>query len=208
MKDMTGLKFGRLKVIEVDGRDKRGEYYWKCLCDCGNYKRVSGNKLRSGNTSSCGCFQREYRLSGVANKKHGKTNSKLYVIWINMKARCRNPKNSMYKNYGGRGILICDEWAESFEAFMKWANDHNYSDGLSIERINVNGNYEPNNCKWIKPVEQYLNRTDSHMVTAYGRTQTIKEWSAESGIKYDTIERRINAYGWDSERAVSIIPKR
>ena len=112
----------------------------------------------------------------------------------------------MYKNYGGRGIRVCDEWKDDFEPFMKWAQENGYKEGLSIERIDVNGNYEPSNCKWITPKEQYLNRTDSHLITAFGKTQTIKEWADESGLKYNTIERRINQYGWTAEEAVTVKP--
>ena len=123
-----------------------------------------------------------------------------------MKHRCNDPKNMMYKNYGGRGIKVCDEWLNSFDAFDTWAESAGYVEGLSIERIDVNGNYEPSNCKWITKKQQYLNRTDSHRITAFGKTQTIKEWSDETGIKYDTIERRINQYGWTPERAVTERP--
>lgn len=202
MIDLTGKTFCRLTVIESRGVDKRGEMTWLCRCECGNEKVVKSSKLRSGNTKSCGCLQRETRKQGN-HKTHGKTNDKIYVIWCNMRSRCYNQKNIMFKNYGGRGIKVCDEWKNSFENFYQWAIANGYTEGLSIERKNVNGNYEPSNCAWITKEAQYLNRTDSHKITAFGKTQTIKEWADETGIKYDTIERRINAYGWDAERALT-----
>ena len=134
------------------------------------------------------------------------TDSRLYTAWLNMRSRCYSVNNIMYQNYGGRGICVCDEWRNSFENFMSWANGNGYQEGLTLERINVDGNYEPSNCTWITKTEQYLNRTDSHKITAFGKTQTIKEWSDESGLKYDTIERRINQYGWSAEEAVTIKP--
>ena len=203
--DITGQRFGRLVVIREDGKDKRGEYYWICRCDCGNEKRVSSYKLRSGNTQSCGCLQNEMIKNGL-HKTHGMSNDKLYIIWLNMKHRCNDPNNDMYANYGGRGIKVCDKWLQGFESFMQWAFDAGYKNGLSIERIDVNGNYEPANCKWVTKKQQYLNRTDTHRLTAFGKTQTIKEWAEETGLKYDTIERRINQYGWSAEDAVTIKP--
>lgn len=203
--DITGQRFGRLTVLRFDKIDKRGEKFWLCQCDCGNVTSVSSSKLRSGYTKSCGCLQQEHRKKGF-NRRHGMTNTKLYVIWQNMKHRCNDPNNIMFQHYGGRGITVCQEWLSGFEQFLKWAEAAGYHEGLSLERINVNGNYEPNNCKWITQTQQYLNRTDSHYLTAFGKTQTIKEWADECGIKYDTIERRINQYGWSAEDAVTFKP--
>lgn len=205
IKDMTGLQFGNLSVVKYAGLNNRGEATWFCKCSCGNTTVVTGNKLRSGWTRSCGCLQQTQRKKGF-NKRHGMTETKLYVAWQNMKRRCNNPKDIMFKHYGGRGITVCDDWNSSFDSFLQWSNQSGYKEGLTIERINVNGNYEPSNCKWITKPDQYLNRTDSHRITAFGKTQTIKEWADESGIKYDTIERRINSYGWSAEDAVSIKP--
>lgn len=206
MKDITGQRFGNLTVLKPDFKDRRGEWHWLCLCDCGSTKSVSGNKLRSGNTKSCGCLQREHRASGNINRTHGMTKSRLYYEWTNMKSRCYYAKNVMFHSYGGRGIQVCEEWKDSFECFMKWALLNGYEDNLTLERINVDANYCPENCKWIPRYEQCLNTRRNHFVTAFGRTQTIKEWSVESGIKYDTIERRLNSYGWDPEKAVSVPP--
>lgn len=202
--EMEGKRFGRLVVLKKDHKDKRGEWYWLCICDCGNYKVASGYKIRSGNTKSCGCLQSEMRKAGN-HKTHGMTNSRLYVIWSNMRARCNNPKSCEYISYGGKGIFVCKEW-EKFENFSKWAFEHGYSQTLTIDRINVNGPYSPKNCRWVTSKEQSLNRTDNHLITALGKTQTIREWADESGLKYDTIERRINCYAWSPEDAVTIKP--
>ena len=201
--NIGGLRFGRLEVIEMSHVDKSGKAFWICKCDCGNKKIVSGDKLRSGKTKSCGCLQAELRKNGI-RKTHGMTKTRLYTEWCNMRSRCHNVNN---KNYGGRGISVCDEW-EKFENFMLWAISNGYNDNLTIERIHVDGNYEPDNCKWITPKEQHLNRTDSHKITAFGETKTIKEWSDSTGIGYDTIERRVNAYNWSGEEAVTIPPHR
>lgn len=201
-KDEKGNRYGKLTVISYEV--KNGKAYWKCKCDCGNMTSVAGDKLRRGITKSCGCIQRSHRKEGF-HKSHGMTETRLYSEWCNMKARCNNPRNIMYKNYGGRGIKVCEEWRK-FENFMEWAISHGYTDELTIERKNVNGNYEPSNCEWIPRDKQYLNRTDSRLITAFGKTQTIKEWADETGIKYDTIQARIKYYGWTGEDAVSKKP--
>lgn len=203
MKDITGQKFGKLTVLKTSHKDSRGEWHWLCRCDCGNLKTVSGNKLRSGNTISCGCVQRGLRSSGVLRRSHGMTNSRLYVAWRNMKSRCGNPKNIEFNSYGGRGISICEAWKNSFEAFSDWALSHGYAENLTLDRIDVNGNYCPENCQWITDKEQRLNTRRSHSVTAFGVTKTIKEWSDWSGLGYDTIRNRLVYSGWSPEDAVS-----
>jgi len=204
MIDITNQRFGKLVVVSKHHQDKRQEWFWECKCDCGNTKIVSGYKLRSGNTKSCGCLQKEVRNAGL-HKSHGMSDTRLYTTWLNMKHRCYYKKNAMYYAYGAKGIRVCNDWFD-FENFAEWALSHGYADDLTIERIDYTKDYCPENCKWIPMTDQYLNRSDSHLVTAFGKTQTIKEWSAETGIKYDTIERRLNAYGWSAEEAVSVKP--
>lgn len=203
-KDETGKRYGNLTVIALD--HVKNKAFWLCKCECGNTKVVSGDKLRSGNTKSCGCIQDKVRKSGNNRRTHGMTHSRLYSEWCNMRSRCNYPGNVMYKNYGGRGIRCCEEW-NSFDAFMKWANESGYTDDLTLERIDINKGYNPDNCSWIPRNKQYLNRSDIHYLTAFGKTQTIKEWSEETGIKYDTIHARIKYYGWDAEKALSKHPK-
>lgn len=202
--DMTGKKCGRLQVMEFSEMRKDGQAYWKCLCDCGNTVIVAGNKLRSGHTRSCGCYKTtvQHRTHLI----HGLTNSQLYVAWRNMISRCCNPKNTMAHRYSKRGITICEDWRRDFSAFAAWALQNGYEEGLTLDRIDVDGNYCPENCRWITRDEQYLNRSDNHFIEAFGERKTIKEWADSSGIKYDTIERRINAYGWSPERAVTEKP--
>jgi len=205
-KDLTGKKFGMLTVESFAYTNKARKAYWDCLCDCGERKVVAGDKLRGGRTKSCGCLQNKLRKDGSNHRTHGMTNTKLYTVWCNMKARCYSVNNDMFYNYGKRGISVCEEWKNSFENFLKWAIDSGYVEGLSIERIDVDGNYEPANCTWVPLKKQSLNQRRSHKITAFGKTMTIKEWADETGLKYDTIERRINQYGWTAEDALTIEP--
>lgn len=130
--------------------------------------------------------------------------TRIYQMWKNMKKRCYNPKCDKYKSYGGRGIVVCNCWLKDFMNFYRWALKNGYKENLSIDRIDVNGNYEPKNCRFITTEEQYLNRTDNHNITYKGKTQTLKEWSAELGINYDTLRHRLNDYNWSVERAFEL----
>lgn len=148
--DMVGLVFERLTVLEeIKERNKHGHIMYMCICTCGNYVKVLGASLRSSSSKSCGCLQREVAL------KHGKFGSKVYMAWQQMKDRCFNPKNKRYRDYGGRGITVCSEWLK-FENFYSDMGDK--PEGLSLDRINNNGNYNKENCKWSTPKEQANNR--------------------------------------------------
>lgn len=156
MIDLTGQRFEKLLVLSrADSPNKQAA--WRCQCDCGNETVVLGWNLRSGHTTSCGCVHREAMKKGLRSS-HGLIHTRLYGIWENMKQRCYNPNIPQFKYWGSRGITICDEWLHDFQAFHDWAMSHGYSDELSIDRIDVNGNYEPDNCRWATAEEQNRNR--------------------------------------------------
>jgi hypothetical protein len=140
------------------------------------------------------------------NYKHGfgSTKNRLYRIWANMKSRCYNPKASRYEHYGGKGVTVCDEWLNDFQAFYDWAMAHGYSDNLTIDRIDVNGNYEPRNCRWEHPKGQSNNLSVNRKITFNGMTKTLAEWAAVTGINRRTIAARLDVRGWSVEKALTV----
>lgn len=155
MIDLTGHRFGRLVALHRDGSIKTN-VAWLCVCDCGKTHRASGNRLRSGHTKSCGCFNSDFSRERFTT--HGQSSSRLFRIWTGMKTRCTNENSVGWPNYGGRGITICQEWMASFASFADWAAGSGYSADMTIERVNVNGHYCPENCTWIAAAEQTKNR--------------------------------------------------
>jgi len=153
--NLVGKRFGKLVVISESHKNKYGEWFWNCVCDCGKTVSANGNSMKRGNKKSCGCLLGAH--SRRVNTKHGRSTTRLYQIHSSMRARCTNEKHMAYRNYGGRGIKIYEKWM-NFEAFESWAKENGYAEDLTIERINVDGNYEPSNCKWIPLKEQIFNR--------------------------------------------------
>ena len=164
--ELTGERFGRLVVLgESEKRDKKGHIFWICRCDCNNILVVCGNNLRNSNTQSCGCLQKENILKantthGLSHNKNGKT-TKLYGTWSAMKQRCHNSNTKGYKYYGAKGIRVCDEWLEDYMNFYNWAMANGYREGLTIDRIDSDRNYEPSNCEWVTRSENTRRMNES-----------------------------------------------
>lgn len=199
----VGKKFGRLTILALRPELKCSPL-WKehCLviCACGNKKTVLLDSLISGATTSCGCYARE-RVSD-ANTKHGytKIRPRLYRIWENMRSRCNYVGNTNYKNYGGRGIKVCEEW-NNYEVFRGWALENGYTDNLTIDRIDVNGNYCSDNCRWTTVKEQSRNKTVNHLLTLGGKTQCVSAWCEELKITESCLRKRLKL-GWSVEKAL------
>jgi hypothetical protein len=207
--DLSGMRFGRLLVIHrVENIGKRAA--WLCLCDCGANVIVQSTSLTRGNTKSCGCLQKDIARETGSRllTKHGrfKKNKRLYKIWKHIIERCNDTKFKYYKDYGGRGIKICNAWM-CFDNFYQWALNNGYSDNLTIDRINVDGNYEPGNCRWATPKMQSRNRRSNKLITFNGVTKTYAEWDEYLGFPAGTI--RIRKFReWTDEQAITTIPRR
>lgn len=173
----VGMIFNKLTVINKSDKDK----YWICQCECGNVKEVRQDNLIRGLTKSCGC---------IKGQNHGMSDTRLYRIWNGVRHRCRNPKRKDYLDYGGRGIDICDEWYDDFMTFYLWAYDNNYDDSLTLERIDVNSDYCPENCTWITLQEQASNKTNNDFIEYDNEIITLKELSRRTNINYQTLFRR------------------
>lgn len=199
-KDIVGKKFNKLLVLK-EVKTKYRDRYFLCRCDCGNEKIIRGKHLTSNKIVSCGCYQKE--ICGKTHITHGLTNSRLYSIYKDIIKRCTNKNHSTYKNYGARGITICNEWKNDFMSFYNWAISNGYNDSLTIDRIDNNGNYEPNNCHWCDRITQANNTRRNHFLTFNGKTQTIAQWGRELNMNSAKIGKRINLYGWSVEKALT-----
>jgi hypothetical protein len=197
--NLVGQVFGRLTVIRLAYK-KNKEWCWDCKCICGKEVTIIGKSLRGGATKSCGCLHDEVRRS---NKKHGFSDTRLENTRGDMLKRCYAPKNKSYPNYGGRGITVCDEWRDDPKSFYDWANSNGYEDTLFIERIDNDGNYCPENCRWATREEQANNKRNSKWLTYNGETKTQAQWAHTLDIDPRVLHDRLTRGGWDLERAVT-----
>lgn len=191
--DLVGDRYGRLTVLRKSDKTTGRKTYWWCQCECGKVKEIRSDTLRSKTkpVRSCGCLLKEQAIENVSkNHKHKASRTRLYNIWQNMKARCYNVNDSSYDRYGGRGIKIYSEWLLDFSNFQSWARENGYSDELSIERIDVNCDYEPSNCKWIPMVEQANNRRPTIWVEYEGKRLNLKQWATFHKLNYETVVGR------------------
>lgn len=197
--DLTGQKFGKLTVLSYKEVDRNSQRVWSCKCDCGNYTSVSTGALRSGNTSSCGCYNVEKFREVVT--KHGMSSLPEYKAWLTMKQRCINPKNKSYPDYGGRGISVSEEWANSFEKFI---NDlgRRPSDKHSVERVDLNGNYEAGNCEWATRDIQNRNKRNNVTYMLDGEVKIVTDIARENNIPLETLRSRLKS-GLDIKEAIS-----
>lgn len=205
--DLKGQVFERLTVIEEAGRNTKKEILWKCKCSCGNTTEVTTYRLRKGETKSCGCLnydtdKRKTSEVGKANKVHGMSKTRVYKTYSGIKERCLNPNSKKYPDYGGRGITLSKEW-DSFEKFHQWSIENGYDEELTLDRIDVNGNYEPNNCRWVDMKIQSNNKRNNRYVEYNGITKTLAEWAEHFGIKRVTLASRLDRQGLSFEEAIS-----
>lgn len=183
--ELTGMKFGRLTALNKHGQLPNGGYLWRCACECGNEKIVYGGSLVSGYTKSCGCISKERPSHTI----HGGKGTPIYLLWKSMRERCNTTSSSSYRDYGGRGIKICSEW-DDYRRFKEWAETSGYKSGLSIERKNVNGNYEPSNCTWIPVGKQARNTRRTLRVLYNGMFIPLIEYAEISNQNYGTLHSR------------------
>jgi hypothetical protein len=208
--DMTGWKMWEHGVENshwtILGRaenSKGGKVRWICQCDCEDktIQTVQANHIRDG--KSLQCQKCAHKITGSHNSTHRETDSRLYNIWSSMKGRCNNPNDQAYERYGQRGISVCFDWNNSYENFRDWALSHGYKNTLSIDRIDNNGNYCPENCKWATEVEQANNRSNNRYITYNNQTHTLTEWEKITGLKRGVIAKRIDKHGWSIEKALT-----
>ena len=208
MDDLTGMRFGRYTVLEFDhyyeSKNSGKRPMWKCKCDCGNIRIVRGSTLLNGQAKSCGCLRDE--LVGERASKHHGFGTRLYAVWDTMRQRCNNPNQESYSRYGGRGIKVCPEW-DDFNVFREWAYANGYNDKAekskcTLDRIDVDNNYSPENCRWCDMKVQSNNKSNTVYLEHNGVTKTLSEWADELGLKYCTVWKRYSK-GWNSDKILS-----
>lgn len=201
--DLTGMRRGSLVADRPAGyHDKRGNAMWICKCDCGKEHVVRAWHFQRGQILSCGCSRQRqpHKYGDTATRK-----MRIYKIFAAMKQRCYNEKCAAYRWYGGREITVCDKWLNSFEAFFRWAMQNGYKDNLTIDRIDVNGDYSPENCRWATRKEQANNTRANHIITYRGKTMTLMAWARHLNVEYGMLRSRLK-YGWSIERTLTEPP--
>lgn len=194
----VGKKFGRLTI--KSGLFRKGKAYFNCICDCGAECCVTKYDLVSGKTLSCGCYSKDN--GRILHRKHGGTNERLYSVWCNMKRRCYNRNDAEYHNYGGRGIIVCDDWRDDYALFRDWAMLSGYEETLSIDRIDPDKNYCPENCRWIPLNEQALTRRN---VIRYNGEPAVRV-AREHGVSKNLMLARLSRLGWPIDEAIGLKP--
>lgn len=191
--NLIGMKFGRLTVISRAENSKDNRSMWLCRCDCdGNEKIIKGKYLLNGNTKSCGCLSIEslIKRNVSSGKRNGESYSKIYYTWYNMISRCYKDVDGTSKYYKNKGIIVCEEW-KIYENFRDWSINNGFSDELSIDRIDYDGDYEPSNCRWVDIFVQANNKSTNHMITFNGETKTLMQWSRKFNLNYGLLSSRI-----------------
>jgi len=201
-----GQRFGRLTVVSRAENTKAGQARWECICKCGKNTVVVSQYLRGSKIKSCGCLRKEKLKTGTI--KHGESKTRLYGIWETIKRRLNEKKRKDYRHYGGRGILICDDWKNDFRSFRNWALSNGYRDNLTIDRIDNNKGYFPANCRWVDMKTQANNKRTNRYITYNGKTKTFAEWGQEIGGSATLIRDRIDKLGWSIEKALTTPVKR
>ena len=201
--DITGEKFGKLTVIQRNGyttdKDGKRTSLWLCKCECGNKITVPQHNLVTGGRKSCGCLRNKLHDTYTT---HNLSRSRIYHTYNNMLTRCYAKKDKHYDSYGGRGIKVCDEWKSDFMSFYKWAIKNGYNDSLTIDRIDVNGNYEPNNCRWVNAEIQNRNKRNNVRYNVYGESLLIREISEKYNIPIPTLRGRMKKFNISMEEAI------
>lgn len=203
--DLAGRRFGRVVAMQYKGRAKGYQSLWSARCDCGSEFITTAGRLKSGHTQSCGCLQKERTsetktIHGFYRDASGKR-SRLNRVWSAMKERCQNPNNKSFSNYGGRGITVCDEW-QTFEPFHTWAMAAGYREGLTIDRIDNDKSYSPDNCRWTTTTIQSRNKRSNVILTFNGQTKILADWALKLGMDRGAIELRLKR-GWTVEKALT-----
>lgn len=194
--DLKGKQFGKLTVLKKNGKSKNRHCLWLCLCECGNETTMRSDSLRSGDVKSCGCYKIEKATT------HGLRKTKLYRLWAGIKNRCYNKNEPTYKNYGGRGIKVCSDWFSDARAFCEWARANGWKPGLTIDRVDNDGDYTPSNCRFVTHAINSRNTRSTRIIKYQDQAMCISEWARFLGMRVHTLWHRLNR-GWSVERALT-----